>query len=287
MSTHLTATLVGIIVLVSTAFSQSGATPAASPGASDLDPGAPVYLALGDSLAVGVGASDPEQTGYVPLLYDMLRASLPDGSDLQLVNVAEKGGTTSTLVENQLPTALSLVERRNGDDDPANDVEVITIDIGGNDAFKPLGDICATGLSDACMQAVQDVFTTLSENLRVTLGQLRAAAPGATIVIMTYFNSLVACDRNASAPAAELVLEGAPDGSLPGMNDIIREIAAGTNVLVAEAHGEVGAADLVGGEDCLHPNDDGHQKIADAFASMITTTGPATPVAGLASAARW
>jgi lysophospholipase L1-like esterase len=163
---------------------------------------------------------------------------------------------------------------------------VITIDIGGNDAFRPLGDVCATGMSDTCVQAVQEVFTTLSENLLVTLGQLRTAAPGATIVIMTYFNSLVSCDQNVIAPAAELVLEGAPDGSLPGMNDIIRDIAAGTNVLVAEAYGEVGADDLVGGEDCLHPNDDGHQKIATAFASVITGPGPATPVAVLASAAR-
>jgi len=275
------------MLFVGSASAQAGATPDAAPGAAETDPTAPVYLALGDSLAIGVGASDPDLTAYVPLLYGVLQASLPDGSGLQLVNLGENGGTTSTLVENQLPVALSLIERHNGDDDHANDVEVITIDIGGNDAFRPLGDVCATGLSDPCVQSVQEVFATLSENLLLTLGQLRTAAPDATIVIMTYFNSLVACDQSAIAPAAELVLEGAPDGSLPGMNDIIRQVAAGTNVLVAEAYGVVGAEDLVGGEDCLHPNDAGYQAIADEFAAVIAGSSTATPVAALTPSARW
>jgi hypothetical protein len=37
----------------------------------------PLYLALGDSVAFGVGASDRGTTAYVPLLYDRLREELP------------------------------------------------------------------------------------------------------------------------------------------------------------------------------------------------------------------
>jgi hypothetical protein len=38
--------------------------------------GRPLYLALGNSLAVGVGASVPAVTGYVPQLYELLRQQL-------------------------------------------------------------------------------------------------------------------------------------------------------------------------------------------------------------------
>ena len=287
MSTHMTAMLVGIMLLVSTAFAQSGAPPDASPGAPEHDPGAPVYLELGDSLAFGVGASDEATTAYVPLVYDYLRETLPDGADLQLLNIGKSGSTSTTMVESQLPVALSLIEQHNLDDDPTNDVKVVTIDIGGNDAFKPLGEVCATGMSAPCLQAVEDVFETFTRNLTITLDQLRAADPELTIAIMTNFNTLIACDQQAIAPAAELVLEGAPDGSMPGMNDIIREVAAGTNVLVAEAYGQVEAGELVGGTDCLHPNDAGHQEVADAFIAAIAGPAPATPMAALLPAGRW
>lgn len=280
--------LLGILMLASSVFASQAGTPDASPIATPaISPDAPVYLALGDSLAFGVGASDEATTAYVPLVYNALRETLPDGADLQLANIGVSGATSTTMVETQLPVALSLLERHNLDNDPANDVKIITIDIGGNDAFKPLRDVCATGLSDTCVQAVGEVFATFTQNLTTTLGQLRAADPDVPIAIMTNFNTLIACEQQASAPAADLVLEGTPDGSMPGMNDIIREVAAGTGVLVADTYGQIGAEDLVGGTDCLHPNDAGHQKIADAFLAAIAGTAPATPVAALPAAARW
>jgi len=36
----------------------------------------PLYLALGNSVAAGVGASDPAVTGYVPLSHDLLHGEL-------------------------------------------------------------------------------------------------------------------------------------------------------------------------------------------------------------------
>jgi lysophospholipase L1-like esterase len=288
----MTSLLVGLMLVVSAAFMQQHATPDATPVAPDLDTGAPVYLALGDSLAYGIGATDPEATGYVPLLHAMLQEGMDGGDTLQLANISENGATSTTLLENQLPMALQVIDQHNGDDDPNNDVEIITIDIGGNDAFRPLLEVCGTGLNQGCIQAVEEIFGTLSANLAATLGQLRAAAgPDVPIAIMTYANSLIACDQQAIAPAAELVLEGAPDGSMPGMNDLIREVASGTGAIVAEAYGLLGAEDLVGGTDCLHPNDAGHQRIADAFAAAIlgssATPVAATPVTAAQHAARW
>ena len=57
-------------------------------------PAVPLYLALGDSLAAGVGASEPAQTGYVGLVFDALRtepASPYRESGLTLLNLGVSG----------------------------------------------------------------------------------------------------------------------------------------------------------------------------------------------------
>jgi hypothetical protein len=66
------------------------------------------------------------------------------------------------------------------------------------------------------------------------------------------------------------VLEGAPgfDGRL---NDLIRAISAAYGVAVADTYGRLAARDLVGGDDCLHPNDSGHRIIADLFDAALTS----------------
>ncbi|MBI1885493.1 MAG: hypothetical protein HYS09_04155 [Chloroflexi bacterium] len=68
-----------------------------APGASALRP--PVYLALGDSLAFGIGATIPAEGGYVALVHDKLRRSdryIDRGLDL--VNLAVPGATSGDLL---------------------------------------------------------------------------------------------------------------------------------------------------------------------------------------------
>ncbi|HVX31147.1 MAG TPA: GDSL-type esterase/lipase family protein [Nitrolancea sp.] len=60
----------------------------------------PVYVALGASDAVGVGADQPMSEGWVPLV----RRSLPD--DPQLVNLGISGATLSDVINQELPVAL-------------------------------------------------------------------------------------------------------------------------------------------------------------------------------------
>jgi lysophospholipase L1-like esterase len=68
---------------------------------------------------------------------------------------------------------------------------------------------------------------------------------------------------------ADAVLEGGL-GVTVGLNDLIRSIAAAHGVLVAETYGQLGPGELVGGSDCLHPNDAGYQRITEAFAAALT-----------------
>jgi len=264
------------VVLVVAVMSLAAAVPAGA-GKGDTVPGLPVYLALGNSLAAGSGASDPSATAYVPLFYDALRDELncsPAASDraapgcknLQLHNIGMGGATSSDLIAVQLPIAVAELSARNGDANPRNDVEVVTVDIGGNDLFQPVIGACAGGFSPGCATIVQTTFGTFAVNFSSILGQLRAAAgPDTPIIVMTYYNSLLACNLAGLAPLADLVLEGGDPLGPVGFNDLIRSIAAANGAEVADTFGDLTASDLAGGTDCLHPNDSGHGIIAAEF----------------------
>jgi hypothetical protein len=61
--------------------------------------------------------------------------------------------------------------------------------------------------------------------------------------------------------------------------------AAASDAVVAETAPLIGVDDLVGGTDCQHPNNSGHDDIASAFAAVIdvaSIVGP--PATGLSSA---
>jgi lysophospholipase L1-like esterase len=287
-----------------------GGIAAAVPGNSpDLVPGLPVYLALGDSIANGQQSADVvpgdywatvdawQASGYVAQFSEDLESilnCLPGKGkrtrsgcrQLQLINLARSavpaaveppglpGLTTQLLIDEQLPAATALLEQRNGDKNRRNDVEVVTVTVGGNDAFGPITTACLGPDPSGCLAAIQSVFTSFGQNYTYILGELRAAAGSKTrIVTMTYYNPVPYCALGQANPAAgpfvDWVLEG---GTLPGVgmlpvgfNDLIEMISAHYGATPTETFGILGEGDFVGGADCLHPNLSGHTKIAAAF----------------------
>lgn len=234
----------------------------------------PVQLALGDSVAAGVGTERPAIHGYVPVLNRWARAfDCRDGRpaacpNLELENLSVPGATSGSLIDNQLGPALGLIGARNGDSDPGNDVEIITVTIGGNDLFNPVVQNCSGGVGPECENAIADVFTSYAANLGRILGSLRSAAPEAEIVMMTYYNPLAACFLAPLEALGNVVLEGGEP--LPfGFNDIIREVSAATGVSVADTFGRLDVDDFVGGQDCLHPDKSGHKVIAEVFREVL------------------
>ncbi|MGY1669402.1 SGNH/GDSL hydrolase family protein [Geodermatophilus sp. SYSU D00710] len=248
--------------------------------------GAPVYLALGDSVAAGVGAV-PYVTGYPELLEDRLddgynpfadRATPHAPVDFELVNLAVGGATTTSLIAEQLPAALDLIEKRNGDRNPRNDVEVITVTIGGNDVVRPAIAACLLDPTPTdCQATVDAALAGVRARLTAILGLLVTVAGRDTeVVVTTYYNPIGSCDlgRNPAAPVvADVVLEG---GAVPGvlslqagLNDVIRQVARETGAQVTDLYGALEPEDYVGGRDCLHPDPSGHQVIADeVFATL-------------------
>jgi lysophospholipase L1-like esterase len=253
--------------------------------ASPAGEASPVQLSLGDSWAFGFGAAVPSEGGYVPKLHAALQEEFscsPSGKPkpghgckkLELVNLAVGGATTPTLIANQLPAAVALLEDRNGDRNPRNDVEVVTLHIGGNDVTNPIIAACLfSGLNQACLSTIQAEFAAYRSDLTQTLAALReAAGPDTRIVIGTYDNPFATCFLGQVPGAVQLaaiVLEGGVPVLPLGLHDVMREVAAQYDVEVAEVFGDLGPQDWLGGQDCLHPDDSGYDKVAQAFLDVL------------------
>lgn len=225
----------------------------------------PTYLALGNSYAVGVGASS-KSDGYVPLFFSFLEES--KDADLSLRNLAVGGETTSSMIaEGQFGIALAELRFRNQDENPRNDVFVVTIDIGGNDIRDLAGEgqPCAppASISDsACTSAVTRTLSTVTENLTAILHSLRVAAgPSTKILVLDYFNPYSGTGKP---------LEQAGDLVLPLLNKEISDVAATSGIdaavvqTFAAFEGKGGQLTNVNGpEGDFHPNDEGYRLLAD------------------------
>ena len=299
-----------VLLLLAAAGGSAAVAATASPGPT---PGLPVYLALGDSIANGQESvprtadywstvADWQANGYVAQFKDSLVGRLdclPAAStyaesgcaQLQLFNLARSsvpamngepakpGVTTQVVIDEQLPEAIALLQGRNHDTNPRNDVEVVTLTVGGNDVFGPVTAACLSGITAQCITAIGAAFTAFSANYSSILAQLReAAGPETAIVTMTYYNPLPYCyigaaDPQGAAALGNYVLEGVPVTGLGavGFNGLISAISHQNGTTVADTFGALGTGDFVGGGDCLHPNKSGHTKIATVFAEALTT----------------
>lgn len=184
------------------------------------------YLALGDSLSVGVqadahGVSHPTADGYADQLYQALKATTPN-LELKKLGCAVTETTTDMLkggsdcrsqyrLRVQLADAVAFLLTHRGS------VKLVTIDIGANDL-----EICGnleTGIDPVC---VQDAFSHVGANLPKILKALRlAAGPNVPIVGMNYYNPFL---------AAWLAPEGSGEG-----------LAVQSNQLVAAFNGLLGS----------------------------------------------
>jgi lysophospholipase L1-like esterase len=252
-----------------TASASASASVPLPPAAPPPVPTPSTYLALGDSVAAGVGAAAPATGGYVPLLAGLLSERLgcdarpAPGCPLSVRNLAQSGATTATLLRGQMPQALELLRT-------TPDVRLVTLTIGGNDVVETAIGVCAPDpRAQACSDAVAASVRRADQGIDEALRTLTAAAgPDTTVAVMTYYNPTFACQLASLQPLAERVLEGA--GQQPGLNDILRARAADHSALIVETRERLTArADFVGGNDCLHPSGAGHARIAEAFVEVV------------------
>lgn len=236
----------------------------------------PEYVALGDSVAAGEGASDSATTAYVPILGRHLSQTLTPGragqapgaqetgSYFNVTNFAVGGETSESLITGgQLEAAVGLIEARNSNGSTSDDVKVITLTVGGND-LTPLFDYCPEAGPDRCLERAEEVVDLYGQHLFVILSQLRTAAgPESRIVVMTYYNPLVNpdCPLSGFAQVAEPIRDA--------LNLTIEGAAAAVPGIEVADVGEAGLGPDDVHPDCLHPTDSGHAKIAATFADLF------------------
>jgi lysophospholipase L1-like esterase len=245
------------------------------------------YLALGDSVAFGLQPTVPDgapasafRSGYADVVARRLRADAPE---LRAVNLSCPGETTSTFVSggcpwqaagrplhrpfagSQLGAALAFLRAHRGRVSP------ITLTLWSNDASAVV-DACGDRI--ACIRArAPAALATFSAHLTGILRRLRAAAPGAAIVVTGDWNTDVGRLRQTDPLAREL-------------DRAIARSAAATGARFAETfplfnpRGPLGAETgrictltFICSEGDGHPTDAGYRAIAGA---VLAALGAAT-----------
>ncbi len=252
------------------------AAPTATPTARPTGP-RPLYLALGDSLSVGVGASDGPTRGWVGLV----SAALPEWD---LLNLGVSGDDSRELLfGGPLDEGLRHIARRATDAEPGNEVGAITLEIGGNDLLDIFFDLVVPGdcpsvieslQREACVRALESALAAYRSNLTETLQRLTEAAPDTPVFLMTIFNPFSGGASGVDEMGV-LALEGQEGTAFPkGMNDIIREVGDEAGVTVVEWYELfLGKQSEYIASDLIHPNDTGHAVMAAAVIEAMALAG--------------
>ena len=243
-------------------------------------------LALGDSFAVGVGASQPAD-GYVDLVY---RHQLARRPGLQLVDLACPGATTTSMIGGgewcpygagtQLAAAESFILSHPGQ------ISFVTIDIGLNDIDACISD---TRVDGTC---VADGLRKASTDLAAILAGLRSADRSIAIYGADYYDPFLAAWSHG---AAGRVVARQSEGDVLALNHVLAQGFARSDAPVAEVAKrfdtvDFGSAPTSMGPDLpenvtrvcawtwmcsardLHPDNLGHAQLAGAFDTVIDAT---------------
>ena len=220
-----------------------------------LDGPSGVYIALGDSIAAGAGASNADSTSYVSLVAEALRARY--GETLAVESLAVPGHTTEDLIAQQLPAAIARMRE--------GDVGVVTLTIGGNDLEQYAAHAACVRDPSTPACPLEDGLLEVERRLSRILQELRAADPETTIVVQAYPNLYSGTGHEFERPA---------DIAFNLLNGVITSVAARHDVLVADPR----AAFLLNGNVLTHlldrtpdahPNDAGYRAIAAAFLEAL------------------
>jgi lysophospholipase L1-like esterase len=233
--------IVALLLLAPVPLSRRSA--AAPQGIGDL------YLALGDSLGVGLLSSMPDTRGYVALLHDLLEKQA--GHTVQLRNLSVSGETArSFITDGQLAAAQSALAEAQR---VGWRVSPITIDLGGND-LRAL-----QGADDAAREAgLTQYRADMGEIFDALIAATMAnGVPQSDIITMTIYNP-AGGDPQVVRSDAWWVAR---------FNSVLGEEAAKRGIAVAPV-----AARFAGQERTLtwmpldfHPNNAGHRAIAEAL----------------------
>jgi lysophospholipase L1-like esterase len=184
-------------------------------------------VAFGDSYASGLGAgSYSEECGRSALGLP----GLLDAEDaVELAADATCAGAVAAAAAGGPLTVPGQVSRLAGEGSLGPQTDLVTISAGGNDVgFGEAAAACASAPLDTCRSVIEDKTATalpvLARSLDSLYGQLRSAAPEATVVVTGYphlFSPEFGAGSPLSVPAQELFNAGTD-----ALNAVIEDTAA-------------------------------------------------------------
>ena len=217
------------------------------------------YVALGDSLAFGVGANTG---GYVPRYRDHIVADT--GHEVELTNLGVPGWNSTDL--------YNAVRNDQQFREALQDAEVVTWNIGGNDMLaarsRYMNGTCGGGDNQDCLR---ETVTQFRSNWDGIVAEIEALRSSSTTILRTMdvYNPFV----------AELRASGDLDELKPYLDQInahIAQSAQANQVPMAKVYEAFNGADGeqdAGGKgyisnDQLHPDDEGYAKIAELLRGL-------------------
>ncbi len=204
-----------------------------------------IYVALGDSIAVGIGSSLPRSRGNAALVAEWL-ATLT-GETVPFANLAVPGETATTFVETgQLQAFRDTVSRSNEAGIP---VAAVSVSLGGNELLS----LDSTGLIDR-QSALDEFNQRYGEALRAIRAEIGTETP---LVVTTYYD-LTGGDTGVRYSDAWWIEQ---------FNAVIRRIAAEQNARIADVanafQGWIDEYTLYPYD--VHPSNAGHLTIAQSI----------------------
>ncbi len=248
------------------------------PGSGGLSIGGE-YLALGDSLARGVGSSTcpigcAGRAGYVADFARRLERVA--GRTVSVRDLAVSGETTASFIGDYFTNAASpsqLARAVAAIRDHGAAIGPVTLDIGGNDALDVRGPDHTTAEKLTALATIRANLETIVATLQ---GELRAAGSPADLVLLAYYDPFGDADADLWAMAL--------------LNQTIRDVGAEYGLRVAEPYAAfVGVERQTTWMACacvidIHPNDGGYALLGAALAAVTIAQPP--PAASLAGVVR-
>lgn len=222
--------------------------------------GSTYVVALGDSLAAGVGVPAARE-GYVSRIHRV--ASERAGSALGLRNFAVSGETSGTMIRGgQLEAALDFIRN--------HDITLVTIDIGANDLLGHLGsEDCADDVeTPACRARLGPALAAYRANLDRILRDVRAAAGDDTpVYLLLTYNPF-------SLGIGSLRIAAASDEATQELNAVASAVAAAHRVTVADGFTPMQGTTattthMLAAQPDIHPNALGHTVLAQALVDVM------------------
>jgi acyl-CoA thioesterase I len=227
-----------------------------------------IYIALGDSIAAGIGSSLPRERGNAAIVAGWL-ATLT-GESVPFENLAVPGETAATFTDGgQLQRFRDVIARSNASGIP---VAAVTLTLGGNEMLA----LDATGLSDrqAGLDAFSDQYAGAVAAVRSEIG------PDVPLVVTTYY------DLTEGDPAIEFT----DSWWVEQFNAVIRRVAGEQQAQVADVAsrfaGNISAFTHFPFD--VHPSNAGHVTIARSIWATLALDQepPAVSVASSVEATR-